>query len=134
MTLRAERLHELQGLNSQSLDELRDTRVHAVAAIGHPERFFQTLEQAGLELISHAFPDHHAYQQSDFDFSGTGSQSDEVMIIMTEKDAVKCRTLQLKNAWYLPVSACLDGDLAGSLLRKLRITQATNNETTLNKQ
>ena len=124
MTLQAETVCELQGKKTRSLSELSGQSVHAVAAIGHPERFFQTLEKAGLKLVRHAFADHHAYQQSDF--TGTDFQLDEKMIIMTEKDAVKCRHLALKNAWYLPVNASLDRDLSGELLKTLGIFPVKN--------
>lgn len=119
MTLQATDVCELNGVQHRSLAEFRGASVHAVAAIGHPERFFQTLENAGLNLVRHAFADHHAYRQSDFELIHTESASKETVIIMTEKDAVKCSGLDLKNTWYLPVNACLDEDFAGSLLKTL---------------
>ena len=61
--------------------------VHAVAGIGNPERFFAMLEQAGLKVRGHAFDDHHHYQGADLRFP------EALPVLMTEKDAVKCRTL-----------------------------------------
>ena len=59
-------------------------KIHAVAGIGHPQRFFEQLEAMGINIITHAFPDHYPYQVSDLNFPG--------IIIMTEKDAVKCHS------------------------------------------
>ena len=74
--------------------------VHAVAAIGNPDRFFDALEALGLATVRHAFEDHHAFVASDF--AGM-----EGPVLMTEKDAVKCRSLDLPNAWAVPVDARL---------------------------
>ncbi len=73
----------------------------AVAGIGHPDRFFTALGERGIELRGcYPFPDHHAYRARDLDFEG------EEPIIMTEKDAVKCRHLpQASRIWYMPVEA-----------------------------
>lgn len=74
-------------------------KVHVVAGIGNPKRFFIELEKLGLNVIPHRFPDHHAYKQSEIAFN------DNLPIIMTEKDAVKCSQFVNPNAWYLPVVA-----------------------------
>ena len=76
--------------------------IHAIAGIGNPQRFFNTLEALGVKATPHEFPDHHMFTRKDFDSIDTGST-----IIMTEKDAVKCRSLELENAWYLPVDTHL---------------------------
>lgn len=81
-------------------------KIHAVSGIGNPERFFDTLRSLGFDVIEHRFADHHAYQASDFHFL----QSQSYPIVMTEKDAVKCRDVKFKSAeldqfWYLPVKA-----------------------------
>jgi len=81
----------------KGLDEFTIDKVHAVAGIGYPNRFFSLLEQAGLQLIPHALPDHHKFKASDLDFNDT------LPIIMTEKDAVKCQTIDQDNMWYLPI-------------------------------
>jgi len=77
--------------------------VHAVAGIGNPSRFFERLEQAGLNVERHAFADHFSYRERDLEFAGDHA------IAMTEKDAVKCRSFELANAWYLPVTAKFPG-------------------------
>jgi tetraacyldisaccharide 4'-kinase len=73
-----------------------------VAAIGNPERFFRMLEGLGISAQLHPFADHHTFARGDFDSIPGGS-----VIIMTEKDAVKCRSLGLENAWYIPVETHL---------------------------
>ena len=92
-----------------SAEEFRQTNigapVHAFAGIGHPQRFFNMLETLGIKTKPHDFPDHHMFTRRDFDSTPAGST-----IIMTEKDAVKCRSLELENAWYVPVNTHLPGE------------------------
>ncbi len=76
--------------------------VHAVAAIGHPARFFATLRAAGLEVIEHPFPDHHAFRAIDLAFDTPGE------ILMTAKDAVKCQAIPGLHAWAVPIEARFD--------------------------
>jgi len=105
MRLKADSLVMLNGEHTMPLAEAADQRVeiHAVAGIAHPARFFETLSRNGIESINHPFPDHHPFKCSDFGHIPQGS-----MILMTEKDAVKCRDLHLQNAWYAPVCALLN--------------------------
>lgn len=86
----------------------------AIAGIGHPPRFFAQLESMGLEIESRAFPDHHAYVSADLP-SGAADA-----ILMTEKDAVKCRAFARSDCWYLEVEAELDHALLERVLNKLR--------------
>jgi tetraacyldisaccharide 4'-kinase len=97
-----------------STKDHRELRLHAVAGIGNPERFFTQLERSGLKIQRHPFPDHHAYQQEDF------SGWSERMILMTEKDAVKCRRLALPDAWYLSVDAVFSESLINYLNTELK--------------
>lgn len=83
--------------------------MHAVAAIGNPQRFFNTLENLGFKIIPHPFPDHYFFQKSDLDFG------DNIPIIMTEKDAVKCRTFAGVSHWCLAVRAELPAALLANL-------------------
>lgn len=78
---------------------------HAVAAIGHPGRFFRMLEKLNIVGEAHAFPDHHSFMAGDFAVIENGAA-----IIMTEKDAVKCKELGLQNAWYIPVVTTLSAE------------------------
>jgi tetraacyldisaccharide 4'-kinase len=94
---------------------LRGKTLHAVAAIGHPERFFQTLHTMQLTPQCHAFADHHMWQPHDLAFG------DDAIVVMTEKDAVKCRSWATPNLWYLPVDAQLtaaDSDILWDSLYK----------------
>ncbi len=86
---------------TQPLEQFRGQRVHALAGIGHPQRFFSMLEQAGLAIVPHPFPDHHRFSAADLDFG------DAAPVLMTEKDAVKCRTICDGRHWYIPVTARL---------------------------
>jgi tetraacyldisaccharide 4'-kinase len=78
--------------------------VHGVAGIGNPERFFAHLRALGLEVREHPFPDHHRFRAEDLHFA------DELPVIMTEKDYVKCRGFAQAHHWYVPVTARLDTD------------------------
>ena len=84
---------------AQPLEAFRGRPVHAVAGIGNPQRFFADLRARGLELIEHPFPDHHALSAADLDFG------DGLAVLMTEKDAVKCREAAGPRQWYVPVEA-----------------------------
>ncbi len=88
--------------------------VTAVAGLGHPERFFTTLEHLGLSGFDRkAFPDHHAYTDSDF-------EGIEGAIMMTAKDAVKCEKLALEDAWCLEVGARLPPEWERQWIDQLR--------------
>lgn len=93
--------------------QLAGRKLHAVAGIGDPGRFFRTLTQLGLDFTPHPFPDHHDYKAGDLDFP-----AGEVML-MTEKDGVKCARLNLGEAWVLPVEARLPPELIDVLLETL---------------
>ncbi len=95
------------------MSSFTDKTIHAVAGIGHPARFFQQLRDNGLTIIEHVFPDHHAYEKSDF------LDWQDECIIMTEKDAVKCERLSLDNAWFVRVEAILSETLEAKLADKL---------------
>lgn len=76
-------------------------RWEAVAAIGNPQRFYSTLSQLGIEFDTCSYPDHYQFKPHDLDYL-------ESFIIMTEKDAVKCRSFGSENMYYLPVNAVLE--------------------------
>jgi len=107
-------LHSLEGQESWRLSQFTGCRASAVAAIGNPQRFFRTLQQAGLNVTEYAFDDHHAFTAGDFDRMEPG-----LPIIMTEKDAVKCRGMNLSNAWYLSVEASLPSAWESEFVEKL---------------
>jgi tetraacyldisaccharide 4'-kinase len=89
-------------------------RLHAVAGIGEPQRFFRHLTRLGLAFTAHAFPDHHVFTSQDLDFADCDA------VIMTEKDAVKCAQFCSERCWALPVDAEVDPQLGDVLLHKLR--------------
>ena len=93
---------------------LAGKRLHALAGIGDPGRFFRTLEALGLRFEAHPFPDHHDYSAADLAFAGDG------VLLMTEKDAVKCAGLTTGEAWVLPVDAELTPALIELIVEKLR--------------
>lgn len=100
---------------SASALEARERPVYAVAGMARPERFFDTLSALGIAATPVPFPDHHRFRLKDFEgIRGKGT------IVMTEKDAVKCRRLGLDDAWSLPVSASLDVELEAALARDMR--------------
>jgi tetraacyldisaccharide 4'-kinase len=92
------------------LASFRGAPVHAVAAIGNPARFHETLRAAGLRLIEHAFPDHHPFDPHELRFD------DDHPILMTSKDAVKCRAFADSRMWELPVAARLDPDAGRAIV------------------
>lgn len=90
--------------------------VVAMAGIGHPPRFFATLEQCGVQpLKTIALADHQAMVASEVQAYATVDQS----LLMTEKDAVKCRAFAEDNWWYLPVDAVFDDRRAAELIQQL---------------
>lgn len=95
------------------LNSFEDKKIHAVAAIGNPSRFFAALRSHGFDIIEHVFPDHYLYQSSDFNFQ------DSLPIVMTEKDKVKCEKWADRRFWYLPVTAKLDIKFEQDFLSKL---------------
>lgn len=101
-------MHELvsvDGRRSRGFDELQGKPVHAVAAIGNPERFFLALERKGLQIIRHPFPDHLQLSPKDLAYD------DALDIVMTEKDAVKCREFAGDRHWYVPVDVDMHDEL-----------------------
>jgi len=93
--------------------ELSGKRLHAVAGIGNPERFFDGLSRMGLEFSAHPFPDHHAFRAEDLEFA------DCDFVLMTEKDAVKCRHFGRRDLIAVRVEAELDSALAELILERI---------------
>ena len=73
----------------------------AVAAIGNPQRFYSTLSQLGIKFTPHSYPDHYQFKPDELNFG-------ESAVIMTEKDAVKCRAFSTDKMYFLPVKATLN--------------------------
>lgn len=85
------------------------SRVNAVTGIGQPEQFFASLEEVGFHLDRWTFPDHHHFCAADF------AGLDDKPVIMTEKDAVKCRAFATSQMWFLKISARLPAPLVESV-------------------
>ena len=88
---------------SRRLEDFAGQTVHALAAIAQPQRFFATLRAAGLNVIEHVAPDHHAWRSAELRFA------DQLPILMTAKDAVKCRHFAPRNCWQVRVRAEVQG-------------------------
>jgi tetraacyldisaccharide 4'-kinase len=110
MRLEAKSAVALTGDRMTPLPAFAGVEVHAVAGIGHPERFFNMLRAHGIEVIGHALPDHARLTPEDVDFP------DSKPVLMTEKDAVKCRHAADERHWYVPVSAVFEGGESTTLL------------------
>jgi tetraacyldisaccharide 4'-kinase len=95
-------------------DAWRGRDVHAVAGIGHPQRFFATVRSLGITAIEHPFPDHHRFTQADLAFPGAAA------VLMTQKDAVKCALIADDRYWYLPLKATIDPSLVTLVENKIR--------------
>jgi tetraacyldisaccharide 4'-kinase len=93
-------------------------RVHALAGIGHPARFFAQLAAMGIAATPHALADHYRFAPGDLGIA------DAEAILMTEKDAVKCEPFADERCWYLPVRARVDEALLNLVEGKLRGSQA----------
>ncbi|OGT37665.1 MAG: tetraacyldisaccharide 4'-kinase [Gammaproteobacteria bacterium RIFCSPHIGHO2_12_FULL_38_14] len=87
--------------------------IHAVAGIGNPARFFNTLQALGLKTIEHVYRDHYLYQAKDLHFN------DNLPIVMTEKDAVKCKEFADERYWYLKVDVKVNIKLEEKIIEKL---------------
>ncbi len=114
MTLQGDLVHRMTDARErQPLKAFAGQRVHAVAGIGDPNRFFLHLGKAGLKVVPHPFPDHHPFTARDLEFG------DDAPVLLTEKDAVKLRSVARPGWWVLPVSAQLDPAFGTWLLGKL---------------
>jgi tetraacyldisaccharide 4'-kinase len=96
------------------LNTLYSGKIYAVAGIGNPQRFYQTLKTISLNVIEKDFPDHHAYRQEDFDFAGDNC------VVMTEKDAVKCKSFARDNWYSLAIESQLDDFFWQEFMQKIK--------------
>jgi tetraacyldisaccharide 4'-kinase len=103
---------------STPVEALRGRRLHAVAGTGNPGRFFATLAALGLAFTPHPFPDHHAFAPGDLDFRDCDA------VLMTEKDAVKCRAFRRDDLYALRVEARVDERVADLVILRLHGLEA----------
>ncbi len=113
MRLQAERACPVQGGRSLPLSTFAGQRVHAVAGIGDPERYFGMLRGLDIAVVPHAFDDHHRYVAADFQFGS------DLPVLMTEKDAVKCAAFANVRHYSVPVQAELPEAFWVALLDRL---------------
>ncbi|MEE3169132.1 MAG: tetraacyldisaccharide 4'-kinase [Pseudomonadota bacterium] len=114
MALAPTALVNLRSNESRPVEDLRGRTVRAVAGIGNPERFFETLRGLGAAVRESAFPDHHRFREADLAADGAE------LIVMTAKDAVKCRAFAPDNAWSLVVEARLSDEFRETFLDRVR--------------
>ncbi len=103
----------LNGSLNRPIERFAGTTVHAVAAIGNPDRFFDTLRGHGIQVIEHAYPDHAPLRPEQLDFG------DNFDILMTEKDAVKFPRQVSDRYWYVPVDVEIDPVIAAPWLEQI---------------
>ncbi len=117
MQLGGERFVALSGNRTYTPEEFalaaRGRPVAAVAGTGNPQRFFEHLARLGIEARGIAFPDHHAFDARDLRLPGAE------VVVMTEKDAVKCAAFADARMWFMRVEAILPADFDDFLLARL---------------
>ncbi|MGE4659034.1 MAG: tetraacyldisaccharide 4'-kinase [Gammaproteobacteria bacterium] len=92
-----QRAYQVRGTKEVSLEEFRKRVVHAVAGVGHPQRFFKLLEEAELRVLPHPLPDHVKLEPTHLSFD------DSAPVMITEKDGVKCRYFAHSGVWCVPL-------------------------------
>jgi len=125
MRLHADRVMPILGGRPRALESFSGHRVHAVAGIGNPERYFAMLRALGIAVVPHAFADHHRYRASDFEFGSP------LPVLMTEKDAVKCAEFATDAFYSVPVRAELPEAFWISLLDRLQAIDGISGKSTV---
>ena len=113
MRLQARSAVPMAGGRTRALESFGGMRVHALAGIGNPQRFFEMLRGLGIGVVPHAFADHHAYTAADLQFGN------DLPVLMTEKDAVKCAAFADARCFMVPVDAELPAAFWVALLERL---------------
>lgn len=104
-------VYRLGDKSLRSIESFRNTPVHAVAGIGNPQRFFELLEAAGIEVIKHPLDDHAVIAPEDLQFG------DSAPVLITEKDAVKCEHFALDDVWCVTVDLQFETNTTVRLMR-----------------
>ncbi|TNF69999.1 MAG: tetraacyldisaccharide 4'-kinase [Gammaproteobacteria bacterium] len=104
MMLKPSYLINIKTAEKRLASEVIADTIYAVAGIGNPQRFFNTLEDIGYKVIQKPYPDHYQYKKEDLMFSS------KLPVIMTAKDAVKCKEIADDNNWYLAVETIINED------------------------
>ena len=93
----------------------KDRIVYGIAGIGNPNSFFSLLRSLDFQVIEKVFPDHHEFIDTDF------YEMNDLPIVMTEKDAIKCKFLKNPNCWYLKIEPTINEDFKTDLFKKIII-------------
>jgi tetraacyldisaccharide 4'-kinase len=96
----------------RALSSFTEKHIVAMAGIGNPSRFFTALKNSDIKFLERAMPDHHHFIQDDFEL--------DKLYIITEKDAIKCRELNISNVWVVPLSISIATDLFHNIDSKLK--------------
>ena len=107
--LRVAAVIRLHSTEVRELSDFAGKTVHAVAGIGHPERFFRMLEAYSIKVYRHPLPDHADIESDDILFD------DDLDVLMTEKDAIKCQRLDTAKCWYVPVAVDFHDGVADTI-------------------
>ena len=114
MTLSPTKFVHLNSGKEYSVDKWpMHNQVHAVAGVGNPNRFFDLLSRLGFEFDKNPFPDHHKYNKRDLYYL------DHLPILMTEKDAAKCKHFKNSKIWYLSIESKIESQFIDMLEEKL---------------
>lgn len=103
----------LDSSRQENISFFQGKEVHAVAGIGFPDRFFDLLKKYQLKVITHPFPDHYPFKKEDIEFQ------DDLPVLLTEKDAVKCSGFMTDKHWVLSVDAAVNPLFDMRLLKRL---------------
>ena len=114
MQVHRAQVRSLQGDGEVRLEDFSGRSVHAVAGIGNPQRFFDLLGELGIDARPHPFPDHHRFRAADLRFD------DPLPILMTAKDAVKCRRIPCRDCWVVHIAARPDAGFVERLGHALK--------------
>ena len=114
MTLSPAKFIHLNSGKEYSVDKWpMHNQVHAIAGVGNPNRFFDLLLRLGFEFDKNPFPDHHKYNKRDLYYL------DHLPILMTEKDAAKCKHFKNSKIWYLSIESIIESQFIDKLEEKL---------------
>ncbi len=108
-----QRVYQLAGAAERSLEDFRGEHAHAVAGIGNPRRFFDLLTEAGVIVTPHSLPDHTPLRPANLKFR------DELPVLITEKDAVKCESFAPENVWCVAVAMKFENDHGERLMQRV---------------
>lgn len=99
---------------NKTINDFVGQKVHAVAGIGMPAKFFQALAKHDIEVVPHAYPDHHEFRMQDINFA------DNLPVLMTEKDAVKCRYFANIQHWSVTVTAIVTEKIKDQFMKRVQ--------------